>query len=150
MKPRRQPPVDIHFSIIRTGTGRGSGMTSEPGTTTMTTTRVSTLAVAAKTKTMWITVTTTMIEYRRDRFTLLIAPVETLFKVTRQVFVLFSFNILSNHISRTTTGTVVNWSVGTPQGAIILPSEIHQADIPGIHDTGIQTLGHLRRGGLES
>ena len=36
-------------------------------------------------------------------------------------FLLFSFNILANHISRTTTGTAVNRSVGTPQGAIILP-----------------------------
>jgi len=59
-------------------------------------------------------------------------------------FLLFSFNILSNHISRTTTGTAVNQSVGTPPGAIILLSEINQADIPGIHDTGIETLGHLR------
>jgi len=67
-------------------------------------------------------------------------------------FLLFSFNILSNHISRTTTGTAVNRSMGTPQGAIILPSEIHhwQADVPGIHDAGIQTLGNLRRSGLES
>jgi len=65
-------------------------------------------------------------------------------------FLLFSFNILSNHISRTTTGTAVNRSGGTPQGAIILPSEIHQVDVPGIHDTGIQTLGHLRRSGPES
>jgi len=65
-------------------------------------------------------------------------------------FLLFSFNILSNHISRTTMGTAVNRSVGTPQGAIILPSEIHQADVPGIHDTGIQTLGHQRRSRLES
>jgi len=65
-------------------------------------------------------------------------------------FLLFSFNILSNHRSRTTTGTAVNRRVGTPQGAIILPSEIHQGDVPGIHDTGIQTLGHLRRSGLES
>jgi len=65
-------------------------------------------------------------------------------------FLLFSFNILSNHISRTTTGTAVNRSVGTHQGAIILPSEIPQADVPGIHDTGIQTLGHLRRSRLES
>jgi len=64
-------------------------------------------------------------------------------------FLLFSFNILSNHMSRMTTGTAVNRSVGTPQGAIILPSEIHQADVPGIHDTGIQTLGHLRRSRLE-
>ena len=40
-------------------------------------------------------------------------------------FLLFSYNILSNHISRTTTGTPVNRSVGTPQGAMILPSEIH-------------------------
>jgi len=61
-----------------------------------------------------------------------------------------SFNILSNYISRMTTGTAVNRSVGTPPGAIILPSEIHQGDVPGIHDTGIQTLGHLRRRGLES
>jgi len=65
-------------------------------------------------------------------------------------FLLFSFNSLSNHISRTTRGTGVNRSVGTPQGAIILPSEIYQADIPGIHHNGIQTLGHLRRSGLES
>ena len=65
-------------------------------------------------------------------------------------FLLFSFNILSNQISRTTMGTAVNRSVGTPQGAIILPSEIQQADVTGIHDTGIQTLGHLRRSGLES
>jgi len=48
------------------------------------------------------------------------------------------------------TGTAVNRSVGTPQGGIILLSEIHQADVPGIHDTGIQTLGHLRRSGLET
>ena len=64
-------------------------------------------------------------------------------------FLLFSFNILSNHISRTTTGTAVNRIVGTPQGAIILQSVIHKADVPGIQDTGIQTLGHLRRSGLE-
>jgi len=65
-------------------------------------------------------------------------------------FLLFSCNILSNHISRTTTGTAVNRSAETPQGAIILPSEIHQADVPGIHDTWIQTLGYLSRSGLES
>jgi len=65
-------------------------------------------------------------------------------------FLLFSFNILSNQISRTTTGTAVKRSLGTPQGVIILLSEIHQADVPGIHDTGIQTLDHLRRSGLES
>ena len=65
-------------------------------------------------------------------------------------FLLFSFNILSNQISRTTRGTAVNRSVGTPHGAIIRPSETHQADVRGIHDTGIQTLGHLRRSGLES
>jgi len=65
-------------------------------------------------------------------------------------FLLFSCNILSNHISRTTTGTAVNRSVRTPQGAIILPSEIPQADVPGIHDIGILTLGHLRRRALES
>jgi len=59
-----------------------SGMTSEPGTTT-TTTRVSTMAVAAKTETMSIPVTTTIFGCRRDRFTLLIAVVETLFKVTQ-------------------------------------------------------------------
>jgi len=81
-KPWRQPPVDIHFSIVRPGTSGGSGMTSEPGTMT-TTTRVSTTAAAAKTKTMSITVTTTIIWYRWDRFTLLIAVVETLFKVTK-------------------------------------------------------------------
>jgi len=57
---------------------------------------------------------------------------------------LFSFNIVSNHISRTTTGTAVNQSVGTPLGAIILPLEIDQPDVPGIQDTGIQTLGHPR------
>jgi len=82
MKPRRQPTVDIHFPIVRPGTGRGSGMTSEPGMTTMTT-RVSTTAAAAKTKTMSITVTMTMIGCRGDRFTLLIAVVEILFKVTK-------------------------------------------------------------------
>jgi len=65
-------------------------------------------------------------------------------------FLLFSFNMLSNHRSRTRTGTAVNRSLGTLQGVIILPSEIHQADVPAIHDTGIQTLGHLRRGRLES
>ena len=48
------------------------------------------------------------------------------------------------------TETAVNRSMGTPQGAIILLSEIHQADLPGIHDSGIQTLGHLRRRVLES
>ena len=60
-------------------------MTSEPGTTTTTTTttRVSTTAAAAKMKTMSITVTTTMIGCRQDRVTLLIAVVETLFKVTK-------------------------------------------------------------------
>jgi len=51
---------------------------------------------------------------------------------------LFSFNILSNHISRTTTGTGVNRSVGTPKGAIILPSEIHLADVPGIQTPGFR------------
>ena len=76
-KPRRQPPVDIHLSIVRPGTGGGSGITSEPGT------KVSTTVAAAKTKTMSITVTTTMIGCRRDRFTLLIAVVETLFKLTK-------------------------------------------------------------------
>jgi len=65
-------------------------------------------------------------------------------------FLLFLFNILSNHISRTKRETAVNQSAETPQGAIILPSEIHHADVLGIHDTGIQTLGHLRRSGLES
>jgi len=65
-------------------------------------------------------------------------------------FLLFSFKILSNDISRTTTGTVVHRSVRTPQGAIILQLEIHQADVAGIHDTGIHTLGHLRRSRLES
>jgi len=53
-------------------------------------------------------------------------------------FLLFSFNILSNQRSKTTTGTAVNRSVGTPQGAIILASKIHQADVPGIHDTGFR------------
>ena len=65
-------------------------------------------------------------------------------------FLLFSLNIVSNDISRMTTGTAVNRSVGTPQGEIILLSEIHQADVPGIHDTGIHTMGHLGRSGLES
>jgi len=82
-KPWYQPPVDIHCSIVRPGTGGGSGMTSEPGTTTTTTTGVSTTAKAAKPKTMSITLTTTMIGCREDRFTLLIAVVETLFKVTK-------------------------------------------------------------------
>jgi len=81
-KPRCQPRGHIHFSIVRPGTGGGSGMTSEPGTTT-TTTRVATTVAAAKMKTMSITVTTTMIGCRRDRFTLLIAVLETLFKVTK-------------------------------------------------------------------
>jgi len=79
----RAPASGGHpFSMVRLGTGGGSGMTSEPGTMT-TTTRVSTTAAAAKTKTMSITVTTTMIGCRQDRFTLLIAVVETLFKVTK-------------------------------------------------------------------
>jgi len=65
-------------------------------------------------------------------------------------FLLFSFKVLANHISRTTTGTGVNWSLGTHQGGIILPSEIQQPDVPGIHDTMIQTLGQLSRSGLES
>jgi len=82
-KPRCQLPGDIHFSILRPGTGGGSGMTAGPGRTTTTTTRVSTSAAAAKTKTISITVTTTMIGCRRDRITLLIAVVETLFKVTK-------------------------------------------------------------------
>jgi len=60
-------------------------------------------------------------------------------------FLCFSFNVLSNHISRTTTGTEVNLSMRTPQGAIILRSVIHQADVPGIHDTS-----HLRSSRLES
>jgi len=124
-------------------------MPLEPGTRTTRTTRVSTTAAAAKTKTMSITVTTTMIGCRRDRFTLLIARGDII-QGDEVSFPLFLFNILSNHISKTTTGTAVNRSVGTPQGAFILSSEIHQADVPGIHDTGIQTLGHLRRRGLES
>jgi len=63
----------------------------------------------------------------------------------KESFLCFSFNVLSNHISRTTTGTEVNPSMRTPHGAIILRSEIHRADVPGIHDTG-----HLRSSGLES
>ena len=63
-------------------------MTSEPGKTTPTT-RVSTMAAAAKTQTMSIIVTTTRIGCHRDRFTLLIAEVETLFKVTKYVFLYF-------------------------------------------------------------
>jgi len=82
-KPWRQAPVDLHFSIVRPGTGGSSRMTSEPGTMTTMTTTVSMMAAAVKTKTMSITVTTTMIGCRRDRFTLLIAMVETLFKVTK-------------------------------------------------------------------
>jgi len=70
------------FSIVRPGTSGGSGMTSEPRMTT-TTMRVSTTAAAAKTKTMSITVTMTIIGCRRDRFTLLITEVATLFKVTK-------------------------------------------------------------------
>jgi len=58
-------------------------MTLEPGTTTTTRTGVSMTAVAAKRKTMSITVPTTMIGCRWDRFTLLIAGVETLFKMTK-------------------------------------------------------------------
>jgi len=58
-------------------------MTSEPGKTRTTTTRVSTMAAAATKKTILITVTTTMIGCRRDRFTLLIAVVETLFQVMK-------------------------------------------------------------------
>ena len=58
-------------------------MTSEPTTTRTTTTRVSMTSAAPKTKTMSMTVTTRMIGCRRDRFTLLIAVVETLFKVTK-------------------------------------------------------------------
>ena len=50
---------------------------------TTTTTRVSMTAAATKTTTMSMTVTTTMIGCRRDRFTVLIAEVETLFKVTK-------------------------------------------------------------------
>jgi len=53
-------------------------------------------------------------------------------------FLLFSFNILSNHISRTTTGTAVNRSVGTPQGAIILPSEIHRQTYRGFTTPGFR------------
>jgi len=47
--------------------------------------------------------------------------VRDIIQVDEVSFLLFSFHILSNHISRTTTGTAVNRSVGTPQGAIILP-----------------------------
>jgi len=53
-------------------------------------------------------------------------------------FLFFSFNIVSKQISRTTTETAGNQSVGIPQGAIILPSEIHQADVPGIQTTGFR------------
>jgi len=63
---------------------------------------------------------------------------------------LFSFKVLCNHIGRATMGTAVNRSVGTAPAAIILPAEIYQAPLPRIHDTGIQTLSHLRRRGLES
>jgi len=75
--------VDIHFSIARPGTGGASAMTSEPETTATTTMRVLMTAAAAKTKTMSITVTTTLIGCRRDKFTLLIAVVEILFRVTK-------------------------------------------------------------------
>ena len=81
--------------------GGGSGMTSEPGTTRTTTTRVSMTAAAAKTKTMSLTVTTTMIGCRRYRFTLLIAVVEILFKVTKQVFFYFhSISFLIIYLGR--------------------------------------------------
>ena len=53
-------------------------------------------------------------------------------------FLLFSFNILSKHISRTTTGRAVNQSAATRQGAINHPSEIHQADVPGIQRHGFR------------
>jgi len=46
-------------------------------------------------------------------------------------------------------GTAVNRRMGTLQGAIIPPSGIYEADVRGIHDIGIQALGHLRRSGLE-
>jgi len=81
-KPQHQPQVDIHFLIIRPGPSGGSGMTLEPGMTT-TTRRVSRMAVAAKTKAMSITVTTTIFGWFRDKFTLLITLVETLFIVTK-------------------------------------------------------------------
>jgi len=121
-------------------------MTSELGTTT-TTTRVSTTAAAAKMKTMSMTVTTTMSR---------VLPLQVhasdphggdIIHVDEVSCLFFSLNIVSNHISRRTTGRALNRRMGTPQGAIILPYKIHQADVPGIHDTGIETLGHLRRSG---
>ena len=53
-------------------------------------------------------------------------------------FLLFSFNILSNQISRTTTGTAVNQRVGTPQGAIILLSAMYQAEVLEIQIPGFR------------
>jgi len=81
-KPQHQPPVEIHVSILRPGTGGDTGMTSGPGTTT-TMTRVSSTVAAAKMKTISVRVTTTMIGCCRDRCTLLIAEVQTLFKVAK-------------------------------------------------------------------
>jgi len=57
------------------------GLSHEIGAGTTTTTRVSMRAAASKTNTMSITVTTTMIGWHRDRLTVLIAMVETLFKL---------------------------------------------------------------------
>jgi hypothetical protein len=49
--------------------------------------------------------------------------------------------LLANHTARMTMGTA-NRSVQTPQGVIILPPEIPQADSQLIHDTKIHTLIH--------
>ena len=62
----------------------------------------------------------------------------------------FSFNILSNHISKATTGTAVHRRVATPQRANYSPVGEPPGRRTGDSDTGIQTLAHLRRSGLES
>jgi len=148
-KPQRQPQGDIHFSIVRPWICGGSGMTSELGTTT-TTTRVSTTAAAAKMKTMSMTVTTTMSRVLPPQVHDSDPNGGDIIHVDEVSCLFFSLNIVSNQISRRTTGRALNRRMGTPQGAIILPYKIHQADVPGIHNTGIETLGHPSRSGLES
>jgi len=58
-------------------------------------------------------------------------------------FLFFSFNILSKHISTTSTATAVNRSLETRHGPIIVPSEIQQGDVQVIHDPRIQCNGAL-------
>ena len=96
------------FSIVRPETSGGGGMTSEPGTTPRTTT-VSMTAVAAKIENMSIS--------HHDDARVPPGQVHTPDRRGREIiqagqvsFLLFSFNILSNHISKTTTGTAVNIS----------------------------------------